>query len=60
MTRGMTEEQSRRAEQIVRRWLWAGRLSVPADRTVEQNAVGEMAVALLEQLLRDQRRSEAA
>jgi hypothetical protein len=53
----MTDDQTRRAEQIVRRWLWAARLSVPADRTVEQAAVGELAVALLDQLLRDARRS---
>lgn len=52
----MTEEQSMLAEQIVRRWLWADRLSAPGDRTVERNAVGEAAVALLEQLLRNHRR----
>jgi hypothetical protein len=56
MTRGMTVEQSRQAEQIVRRWIWATRLSTPADRTVEQGAVGELAVALLDQLLREERR----
>jgi hypothetical protein len=56
MARGMTVEQSRQAEQIVRRWMWAVRLSAPADRTVEQGAVGEMAVALLDQLLRSERR----
>lgn len=53
----MSEEQSARAEQIVRRWLWADCLSAPGDRTVERTAVGEAAVALLEQLLRDHRRN---
>jgi hypothetical protein len=55
MASQMTEEQRRNAEQIVRRWLWADKLSVPADRHVEQGAVGSMAVALLEQLLHDER-----
>jgi len=55
----MTEEQCRRAEQIVRRWRWASRLSVPADRAVEQNTVGELAVMLLDQLLSDQRQDAA-
>lgn len=49
----LTNEQSRQAEQIVHRWLWASGLSVPADRLVEQNIVGELAVSLLEQLLHD-------
>lgn len=52
----LTEEQRRSAEQIVRRWSWAGMLSAPGDRTVEQSAVGRLAVALLEQLLRDEPR----
>ncbi len=54
----MTEDQSVWAEQIVRRWLWADRLSAQADRTMEKTAAGEAAVALLEQLLRDHRRGE--
>jgi hypothetical protein len=53
----LTEEQRRRAEHIVRRWLWAARLSVPADRTVEKGAVGGMAVAFLDQLLAEERRA---
>lgn len=57
MARTMTDEQCARAEQLVRRWLWADRLSAPADRTVERTAVGEAAVTLLEQLLRDHRRN---
>lgn len=57
MKRTMTDEQIVRAEQIVRRWLWADRLSAPGDRTVERDTVGEAAVALLEQLLRDHRRN---
>lgn len=52
----MTEEQTRRAEQIVKRWLWATRLSAPADRAVEQAVVGELAVGLLEQLVGARRR----
>lgn len=47
----LTEEQRHSAEQIVHRWLWAVGLSTPADRSVEQGAVGGMAVALLEQLI---------
>jgi len=54
----MTEEQSARAEQVVRRWLWADRLSAQADRVVEKTAAGEAAVALLEQLLREHRRGD--
>jgi hypothetical protein len=57
MTKLLTNEQSDQAEQIVRRWLWASGLSVPADRSVEQGVVGEMAVALLEQLLHDRVRT---
>jgi hypothetical protein len=53
----MTEEQARRAEQIVKRWLWAARLSVSTDRALEQAAVGELAVALIEQLVGDRRRA---
>jgi hypothetical protein len=55
----MTEEQARRAEQIVKRWLWAARLSVSTDRAVEQAVVGELAVALLDQLVGDRRRADA-
>lgn len=51
----MTEEEQRKAEQIVLRWVWAAGLSVPADRMVEQNTVGAMAILLLRQLLREQR-----
>jgi hypothetical protein len=56
----MTEEQARRAEQIVKRWLWAARLSVSTDRAVEQAVVGELAVALLDQLAGDRRRAGAS
>ncbi|HEY3258728.1 MAG TPA: hypothetical protein VGJ95_00425 [Pseudonocardiaceae bacterium] len=56
MARNLTEDQRRFAEQIIRRWTWAGMLSAQADRTVEQGAVGSLAVALLEQLLGDYRR----
>lgn len=55
MARRLTEEQSHRAEQIVKRWIWAARLSAPADRSIERNVVGEQAVALLDQLLREDR-----
>jgi|GEM_PF-6749059 len=47
----LTKEQRHSAEQIVHRWVWAVGLSTPADRSVEQGAVGGMAVALLEQLI---------
>lgn len=53
----LNDEHYRRAEQIVHRWRWAVELSAPADRTVEQNAVAEQAVALLSQLLVDDRRA---
>jgi hypothetical protein len=55
MSGQLTEEQRHSAEQIVRRWLWAVGLSAPADRSVEQGAVGSMAVALLKQLIGEQR-----
>ncbi|HEY0640187.1 MAG TPA: hypothetical protein VGD67_21365 [Pseudonocardiaceae bacterium] len=47
----LTTGQARQAEHIVRRWRWADRLSAPSDRAVEQAAVGELAVALLAELL---------
>lgn len=53
MINRMTEEERRRAEQIVRRWLWATGLSSPTDRSVEQSTIGELAVDLLTQLLMD-------
>lgn len=55
MSGQLTEEQRHSAEQIVRRWLWAVGLSAPADRSVEQGAVGGMAVALLRQLIGEPR-----
>jgi hypothetical protein len=59
MNQLLNEEQRRSAEQIVQRWWWAGMLSTPADRTVEQSAVGSMAVALLEQLLHSEQQPGA-